>query len=130
MGDPIRIDDLAKDLIRLSGLEPGRDIDIVYSGLLPGEKLYEELFAEQEAYIRTHHDKIFMCRDGNCVPSGHNETLDQTVEGLLAAARKGDEQGARRLLGDLAPGFPLATPSSGDSTSLDARLQRPVQARP
>jgi len=55
--------DLAHDLIRLSGLEVGRDIDIEFIGTLPGEKLFEELFAEGEKYQRTHHQKIFVCRN-------------------------------------------------------------------
>ena len=59
MGEPVKIVDLARDLIRLSGLEEGRDIDIVYSGVRPGEKLFEELFAPWEAYARTRHHKIF-----------------------------------------------------------------------
>ena len=64
MGEPVRIVDLARDLIRLSGLEPGRDIEIRYTGLRPGEKLFEELFGAGEDYGRTRHEKIFVCRNG------------------------------------------------------------------
>jgi FlaA1/EpsC-like NDP-sugar epimerase len=60
MGQPVRILDLATDLIRLCGLEPGRDIDILYTGIRPGEKLNEELFLEGEHYQRTKHHKIFV----------------------------------------------------------------------
>ena len=49
MGEPVRIVDLARDLIRLSGLEPDRDIEIRYTGLRPGEKLFEELFGADES---------------------------------------------------------------------------------
>ena len=64
MGEPVRIVDLARDLIRLSGLEPDRDIEIGFTGLRPGEKLFEELFLENEDYSRTRHEKIFVCRNG------------------------------------------------------------------
>lgn len=58
MGEPVKIVDLAKEMIRLAGLTLDRDIKIVYSGLRPGEKLYEELFSDKEAYEFTHHGKI------------------------------------------------------------------------
>lgn len=60
MGEPVRIDDLARDLIRLSGFEPDIDIEIKYTGLRPGEKLYEELLMDEEGIQRTGHDKIFI----------------------------------------------------------------------
>lgn len=58
MGEPVKIVDLAKEMIRLSGLVLDRDIKIVFSGLRPGEKLFEELFSDKEAYEFTHHGKI------------------------------------------------------------------------
>ena len=58
MGKPIKIDALARDLVRLSGMEPGVDIDIVYSGLRPGEKLYEELIADTQTVLPTTNHKI------------------------------------------------------------------------
>ncbi len=65
MGEPVRIADLARDLIRLTGLEPDRDIEIRYTGLRPGEKLFEELFGADEAYRQTRHEKIFVYRNGH-----------------------------------------------------------------
>lgn len=62
MGEPVKISDLANDLIRLSGLEPGRDIEIVYTGLRPGEKLYEEVFFEGEGVAATSHPKVLWTR--------------------------------------------------------------------
>jgi FlaA1/EpsC-like NDP-sugar epimerase len=58
MGTPIKIVDMARDLIRLSGKEPDIDIPIVFTGIRPGEKLYEELITEGEGIVRTHHEKI------------------------------------------------------------------------
>ncbi|OHB68815.1 MAG: hypothetical protein A2V70_11365 [Planctomycetes bacterium RBG_13_63_9] len=58
MGDPVRIVDLAADMIRLSGLEVGRDIEIVFTGLRPGEKLFEELYVHGEKHVATPHPKI------------------------------------------------------------------------
>lgn len=60
MGDPVRIMDLAKDLIRLSGFEPGVDIPIEVTGLRPGEKLFEELLLDEEGIMSTKHDKILI----------------------------------------------------------------------
>ncbi|MEG2338477.1 MAG: polysaccharide biosynthesis protein, partial [Clostridium sp.] len=63
-GSPVKIVDLAKDLIRLSGLEPGRDIKINFTGLRPGEKLYEELLMDEEGISNTTHRKIFIGKPG------------------------------------------------------------------
>jgi FlaA1/EpsC-like NDP-sugar epimerase len=60
MGEKVRIADLAEKMIRLKGLEPGRDIQVVYTGLRPGEKLHEELIAMSEKLLSTHHPKIFL----------------------------------------------------------------------
>ncbi|MBT5855902.1 polysaccharide biosynthesis protein [bacterium] len=79
MGDPIKIVDLAKDIIRLSGLEEGKDIDIKYVGLRPGEKLYEELFFSKEDLKETPHKKILITR-----PYAFNkEEVHRDIEVLL-----------------------------------------------
>jgi len=62
MGQSVKILDLARRMIRLSGFEPGRDIDIVFTGLREGEKLYEELLNQRENTIRTHHEKIMIAK--------------------------------------------------------------------
>ncbi|HHV64825.1 MAG TPA: polysaccharide biosynthesis protein, partial [Peptococcaceae bacterium] len=65
MGKPVKIIDLAKDLIRLSGLEPEKDIKIVFTGKRPGEKLYEELLTSEEGTTATKHKRIFVARPNN-----------------------------------------------------------------
>lgn len=60
MGEPVKIYDLAESLIRLSGLVPGKDIEIEITGLRPGEKLYEEILMNEEGLQKTRHDKIFV----------------------------------------------------------------------
>jgi FlaA1/EpsC-like NDP-sugar epimerase len=62
MGEPVRIVDLAENMIRLNGLEPGKDIEIVFSGLRPGEKIFEELLTAEEGVERTIHEKIFIAK--------------------------------------------------------------------
>ena len=62
MGEPIKIIDLAKKMIQLSGLELGKDIEIKITGLRPGEKLYEELLAKEENTLTTHHPKILKAK--------------------------------------------------------------------
>jgi FlaA1/EpsC-like NDP-sugar epimerase len=62
MGEPVSISYLAEQMIRLSGNEPGKDIEIVYTGLRPGEKLFEELFHEKERLVGTQHEKIFLAQ--------------------------------------------------------------------
>ncbi len=70
MGKQVKIADLARDLIRLSGLEPDKDIEIKYSGIRPGEKLYEEILTAEEGTNSTHHEKIFVA-----MPNGIDEEL-------------------------------------------------------
>ncbi len=72
MGQPVKIADLARDLIRLSGFEPDTDIKIEYSGLRPGEKLYEELLMAEEGIQKTRHEKIFV---GKPMEFSYNEVL-------------------------------------------------------
>lgn len=62
MGEPVKILDLAQDMIRLSGYEPGKDIDIVFTGIRPGEKLYEELLTSEEGSSATCHSKIYVAK--------------------------------------------------------------------
>ncbi len=74
MGEPVKILDLANDLIKLSGYEPGKDIDIVYTGIRPGEKLYEEMLTAQEEISTTTHEKIYIAKS-----NGSSELLKELV---------------------------------------------------
>ena len=65
MGEPVNILELAEDLIRLSGLTPGKDIDIKITGSRPGEKMEEELFTKDEQLDTTSHGRIFVAKNGN-----------------------------------------------------------------
>jgi FlaA1/EpsC-like NDP-sugar epimerase len=102
MGEPVKIVDLAKDLIELSGLEVGRDIDIVYTGIRPGEKLYEELSISGEAYQPTAHAKILIARNASSfVPT----SLDEAVSVLEGAAAEEDCAAILRTLRHLIPEY-------------------------
>lgn len=83
MGEPVRILDLARDLISLSGLEVGRDVDIEFSGIRPGEKLFEELLIEGENFAPTAHTKIRIARDASGrVPTELNRVLSDMFEAI------------------------------------------------
>jgi FlaA1/EpsC-like NDP-sugar epimerase len=100
MGAQVKIVDLARDMIRLAGLEEGRDIEIAFTGLRPGEKLYEELFLNDEHTTRTAHDKIFVSRNGHVT---HDAALSTAVDDLLAAAHAHDRDELYRLIRRLVP---------------------------
>ena len=80
MGKPIKIVDMAKDLIRLSGLEPDKDIRIEFVGLRPGEKLYEELITEGEGIVPTNHQKIMALHGDSCDLSRLNGAIGQLIQ--------------------------------------------------
>lgn len=102
MGDPIKIVDLARDLIKLSGYEVGRDIEIEFIGLRPGDKLFEELFIPGEEYQRTSHEKIFIAANpSRFVPSD----LDGAIDALLAAAERDDAEAIIVGLRNLVPAY-------------------------
>jgi len=101
MGEPVRIVDLAKDLIRLSGLEPDHDIEIVFSGMRPGEKLFEELLTAEEGTRASQHEKIYVARKTGFPADRLNRLLDE----LFEAARVGDERRIRILFKELVPTY-------------------------
>lgn len=101
MGEPVRIVDLARDLIRLSGLEVDRDIEIKFTGVRPGEKLYEELFFGAEVASPTKHPKVLSSRQAELTPN-LTALLDRLVREAEGPA---DEHALRSLLLALVPDY-------------------------
>lgn len=104
MGEPVRIVDLARDLIRLSGMEPDVDIPIEYTGIRPGERLVEVLMTEAERTDHTPHEKIFVAK---AEPADSAELL-ATVDALQNAALRSDHARIRVLLEGFLHGCSLA----------------------
>lgn len=102
MGTPVRIDDMARDLISLSGYRPGEDIKIHYTGLRPGEKLYEELITQGEGIRKTEHEDIMvLAANDNIVP----QELDRHIEDLVRLAGQGDAERIKQKLHDIIPEY-------------------------
>ena len=92
MGEPLKILDLACDMISLSGLRPGVDIDIDFVGLRPGEKLFEELVCDDEHAERSLHEMLLVCRNGAARSDEDYQKLHAHVDELVRAARNGDRE--------------------------------------
>lgn len=112
MGEPVKIADLAHDLIRLSGLEPGVDIQIEYTGIRPGEKLFEEILTKEEGTAATKHDRIYVGRPpqlaynelksmlkplerysaGGCVASGTEKEIRSLLQQIVPTYQYGNDQ--------------------------------------
>lgn len=101
MGEPVKIVDLAKRMIKLSGLEVGKDIEIVYTGLRPGEKLYEELLSDNTKNLPTHHEKIMISKDPNMA----YEDIESLVNQITKAAVRRDKDDVVRILKQIVPEF-------------------------
>jgi FlaA1/EpsC-like NDP-sugar epimerase len=101
MGEPVKISYLAEQMIRLANKVPGRDVHIVYTGLRPGEKLFEELFHSQESYRSTSHAKIFLAQPRSMSWDLLNAQLTRAAQ----AVRDYDEETLRRCLTGLLPEF-------------------------
>lgn len=101
MGEPVKIYDLAKNMIRLSGLEPDVDIEINEIGLRPGEKLYEELLVKTEELDKTDNSMIFIERDKPLKLEQINSMLNLLSEGITA----GDDANMKRIIKKVVPTF-------------------------
>jgi len=101
MGQPVRVIDLARNMITLSGLEPDVDIAIQVIGLRPGEKLHEELLTQDEGVQATEVGKVFVTRPDAIAP----DVLREQVEALRRAAERSDTEAIREILGRLVPDY-------------------------
>jgi FlaA1/EpsC-like NDP-sugar epimerase len=117
MGEPVKIQYLAEQMIRLANKIPDRDVAIVYSGLRPGEKLFEELFHPQESYQDTRHAKIFLAQPR----SMSWELLNAQLRNAAQAVRDYDEDILRRCMSNLLPDFTLRDEQAGDVVSINRR---------
>jgi len=132
MGTPIKIVDMARDLIRLSGFEPDKEVEIQFTGLRPGEKLSEELITEGEGIIPTSHDKILVLQ-GNCYDPGW---LRERIEELRNLALERDAGGIKRKLQEMIPeyhpfdGEKLQKVSAASSQFLSDRFSTSAEKNP
>lgn len=101
MGTPIKIDDMARDLIRLSGFEPDVDIKIEYIGLRPGEKLCEELITKGEGIVPTSHEKIMVLKGEVC----DLQTLNSNIEKLVLLANDQEKEKIKAKLQEIVPEY-------------------------
>jgi FlaA1/EpsC-like NDP-sugar epimerase len=122
MGDPVRIVDLARDLVKLSGLIPGEDIEIKFTGIRPGEKLFEELSLDEERVDKTQHPKIFI---GKLKPYAW-EQVNAGLEGLHQVSNTGDVDTIRAEFRNLVPEY---KPSS-QKTKVVTEVASPREVEP
>ena len=101
MGQPVKIADLAKNMIHLAGFEPGKDIEITYTGLRPGEKLYEELLNQKETTIPTKHKKILVAK----VREYDYQEVAEQIEALIQLAKTGKVFPTVKLMKQIVPEF-------------------------
>ncbi len=111
MGSPVKIIDMARDLIRLSGYEPDVDIEIKVIGLRPGEKLYEELIIEGEGIVQTSNEKILVMKGNNY----DSRWLNQKIEEMVNLAREQNAAGIKHKLKEIIPEY---QPFEGGSKKL------------
>ena len=112
MGTPVKIADMARDLIRLSGKEPDEDIKIVFTGLREGEKLYEELITVGEDILPTGHEKVMVLRSNNLYSGSKNiqeakEQLYREIDELVKIAKRHDAKGIKKKLKEIVPEYTL-----------------------
>jgi FlaA1/EpsC-like NDP-sugar epimerase len=117
MGKPVRILDLARNLIRLSGFTPDKDIEVKVTGMRPGEKLYEEVLTAEEGVSVTSHQKIFVARPSRI----DHAALHHALERLELLAQRGDAAAIRDCLRDTVPSY-TPKPYSRPPAAEEARM--------
>jgi FlaA1/EpsC-like NDP-sugar epimerase len=101
MGEPVKILDLANRMIKLSGFEPEVDIKIIYTGLRPGEKLYEELLSDDAKTLPTHNEKIMISKD----PTMEFAAIEKYTNHIIKAALRGEKVEVVQILKNIVPEF-------------------------
>jgi FlaA1/EpsC-like NDP-sugar epimerase len=114
MGKPVKILDMAERMVRLSGLEPYKDIQINITGLRPGEKLFEELLNDASMVLPTHHPKIMVSK----TPTIDFEEVKQKIKFLIKTATKKKDREVVKLLKELVPEY---ISENSDFESLDTK---------
>jgi FlaA1/EpsC-like NDP-sugar epimerase len=125
MGTSIKIADMARDLIRLSGFEPDVDIKIEYIGLRPGEKLDEELITEGEGIVPTSHEKIMVLRGAECNLGVVNGKIDE----LATLAYEQEAEGIKTKLREIVPEYSPAACETGDTGNMVKSLKQAATSR-
>jgi FlaA1/EpsC-like NDP-sugar epimerase len=107
MGTPVRIADMARDMIRLSGKVPDLDIQIVYTGLRPGEKLYEELITHGEGIVATAHEKILVIKrnDSSADPADLDQRIRSEVDRVASAFATFDDERIKAVMKEVVPEY-------------------------
>jgi FlaA1/EpsC-like NDP-sugar epimerase len=123
MGEPVKIVDLAQQMIRLAGLVPERDVEIAFIGLRPGEKLHEELFHDAEAAMPTANPALRLAAPR----TADYAVLARSIDELDEQARDGNENRVLDLLQRLVPEYRRETPGAASADT--APLPRPTRAR-
>ena len=123
MGEPVKIVDLAQDLIRLSGLEPGRDIEVRFTGMRPGEKLFEEIAVDEENVDKTKHPKIYVGR----FRAATFADVERALADLHSATDAADVDTVKRVFKAIVPEYQgvVALPRAAEQETVDPRAERP-----
>jgi FlaA1/EpsC-like NDP-sugar epimerase len=122
MGDPVKIIRLAEEMIRLSGRRPYEDIEITFTGLRPGEKLYEELLIDGEGIKPTRHEKIRVLEATNTTCGYVEEETDQ----LLEATRSGNPEILINILKQIVPEFRSSYSAASPLFKTAARIEKSI----
>jgi FlaA1/EpsC-like NDP-sugar epimerase len=109
MGKPVKVLHLAEKLIALSGKRPYRDVDIVFTGVRPGEKMYEELFNRCETKIKTSHEQIMVAVS----ETQNHDFMERHLEEIRQMVRRRDEASLRHKFKELVPGYCSLTDVTG-----------------